>query len=363
MKMNDNRLILVVGLVLSFFYSINSTIVSSMTLAMVKDRYQYYCIEKLHQCSSHGKCLLEKCICDPGWTGEYCEMKGEEAIPPCVPLNCNYELADPTCDASIQGSCEYSYMCTQYPSDACHYHPEYGVLVVPYERWILAQRSELTLWLGNDGNEDRNTFHQYHFQNYKYLPTKHLGHVLEIASGPYTQLKTLLTVTGATVDSVTLLEPQMMEYKEKVPGCSYKNNTLLGHRVNFLVGRGEDFQLGEVYDTVIMINGIEHCQDSIAVLNNLYHAIKPGGYLIWHENNYETYVGNPYLLHDNLLDFIFHPIRIKRNFWNWYLHDHFEVIYRVSEQDFNSIEGEGVYFIGRKPLTDKGWDYLFYERP
>lgn len=343
-----------------FITIIQLATLSRATLTSVIDRYKLYCTEKLQNCSNQGRCLLEKCICNPGWSGELCTEKENREVGVCIPLNC-YQGPDESCDNS-KGDCPNQYWCNQYPSDACYYHPDYGVTWVPFNRWTTAQHSELNLWLENAGDTDRNPIHQYHFQNYEHIPTKHLGHVLEIASGPYTQLKTILTNTGATVDSITLLEPQMMEYKSRVPGCTYKNNTLLDHRVNFLVGRAEDFQLGEVYDTVIMINGIEHCQDAVAVLNSLYHAIKPGGYLIWHENNFETYIGNPYLLHPNLLDYIFHPIRIKRNLWDWYLHQHFETIYEVSEKEFPSIEGQGVYFIGKKPVVDKGWEYVMKER-
>jgi SAM-dependent methyltransferase len=322
----------------------------------ISNRYDIYCIEKLSNCSHRGRCLLDFCMCDLGWTGELCNQSYDRHETECTALSCF--AMDNECEADSRNCVTKQLTCNQYPSDACLLHPDYGVASVSEERWNLAQNSELSLWVGSEGDTDRNDFHRTHFSNYAQLPIKHLGNVLEIASGPYTQLKTIVSSLNATLDSITLLEPQMMHYKEKVSGCSYKNDTMLGHRVNFLVGRGEDFILGEAFDTVIMVNGIEHVQDAVRVLRNLYMSIKPGGYIIWHESNYDNYTGEPYQIHPSLLDFIFHPIRLKRSFWHQYL-SLFEKIYLATEIDFPSIDGEGTYFIGRKPMTDNAFSFLF----
>jgi SAM-dependent methyltransferase len=159
-----------------------------------------------------------------------------------------------------------------------------------------------------------------------------------------------------------------MEYKTRAPGCSYKDGTLLGHRVNFLVGRGEDFLFSEVYDLVIMINGIEHCQDGISVLHNLYHAIKPGGYLIWHERSFDEYEGLPYSYSTDFIDFLLHPLRLKTSFFEWFLLDHFESIYynvtAIPElSSLKNLTSKDIYFIGRKPMIDLGARYLQQRLP
>jgi len=353
------KFLLVACLSLIFDFSIvHGSSLSNLTISMISNRYEYYCKEKLQNCHSNGRCLLEKCICNSGWTGEYCSEPVDYPVEPCVPLNCYYDKTNAECTEN----CDIGYFCNGDCSDGCLYHPEFGVMSVPVERWKLAQKNELGLWVGNPDDTDRNSYHQYHFKNYEFLPTNQLGNVLEMASGPYTQLKTILNVTGASVKSITLLEPQVLEYIQTVPGCSYKDGTLSGHPVTFIVGGAEAMPMGEMFDTVIMINGIEHVQDAITVLHNLYHAIKPGGYLIWHEQYYETYTGKPFVIHPDLRDFIYHPIRIKKHVFEWFLLDHFTTIFLATDVEYSTMRDPGIYFIGRKPLIDQGWDYIVNER-
>ncbi len=319
---------------------------------LLPSRYELYCVNVLHSCSGHGSCLLEKCFCQPGWTGLTCEKEHEAAkVEPCEPMVC--ELAGT------------KYLCSNLdPSDACHYNPDFGVLQVTRDRWSTAQDTELLFWKGNNSTEDRNGEHLFHFNYYKTLREVghiHLGNILEFAAGPYTQTKSLLLqMTNGTFNSITLLEPQLMEYKANVSGCSYKDNKLFGiYPVNFLVGRAEDFVFSEVYDTVIMINAIEHCQDGVAVLNNLYKSIKPGGILIWHERAFPLYQGKPYVYSPHAVDFIFHPLRLKQSFWEWFVLEHFEPLYYKVEEDVSLQPSQTMlYFIGRKPLKDKGVEYI-----
>lgn len=316
-------------------------------------RYDLYCKDVLDSCSGHGQCLLEKCFCQPGWKGDICQEKNFEFTPEsCVPVQCRSEENGPL-------------TCTEFPSDACEYNPNYGVLQVSYQRWKAAQMVELQFWEGQTETttEDRNSEHLFHFNYYQALKDfghTNLGNILEFAAGPYTQTKSLIqSMVGGSLSSITLLEPQMMEYKANVPGCSYKDNTLFGFTVNFLVGRAEDFVQSEAYDTVIMINTIEHCQNGAEVLHNLYHSIKPGGILIWHERAFELYEGKPYVYHSNLLDFMFHPLRLKQRFWQWFISEHFTQLYFKVEEDTTQQPSQTMlYFIGQKPLIDKGAEYI-----
>lgn len=41
----------------------------------------------------------------------------------------------------------------------------------------------------------------------------------------------------------------------------------------------------EHYDTLIMINVVEHVMDAVTLMRNIYHALKPGGLLIFHEKH------------------------------------------------------------------------------
>jgi 2-polyprenyl-3-methyl-5-hydroxy-6-metoxy-1,4-benzoquinol methylase len=214
-------------------------------------------------------------------------------------------------------------MCNHLASDSCRYHPDYGVLEVSKERWKESQFFEYLHWEQNRDDNDRSYLHERNFQNYLNLTqyyssnsvsTSNLGDVLEIGAGPYTQIKSILDVSGLSFNSITLLEPQIMKYMGHVSTCTYKDGKIAGKDISFLVSGAETLMVGEIFDTVIMINTIEHVQNALLVLRNVYNAIKPGGTLIFHEIAYESYMGEPYSYHQNLLDFIFHPIRIKYSY-------------------------------------------------
>jgi SAM-dependent methyltransferase len=331
-----------------------------------QNRYPLYCQNHLENCRGNGNCLLDRCICRPGWTGEKCDIPSADAVDSCNYLTCTNRTV---CSVG-ESRCDLQINCNESPNDSCHYHPDYGVIYVPFSRWAIAQLAEVKLWVTVEQSDDRNDEHLGHFDYYLPLHSLYsnssanhsvinLGHVLEIASGPYTQVKTILeSIPGSTVKSLTLLEPNLMEYKHSAPGCTYKDGYLNGHRVNFLVGRAEDFLLAEAYDLVVMINGIEHCQDGIQVLHNLYHAVKPGGILVWHERTFDDYRGVPFVAEEGLLDFVFHPLRLKTKFWEWFLMSHFETIYYQKTTDPLNENQHLPYFIARKPEYDLGWKFL-----
>ena len=136
--------------------------------------------------------------------------------------------------------------------------------------------------------------------------------------------------------------------------CAYKNGTLRGIDVSLLVTGAENLRASGRFDTVVMINGLEHVQDAVQVLRNVYEALAPGGLFIFHEAYYNKYRGIPEQPVNayNLLGFIFHPIKIKQTFYEWYLRDFKPIhINYVDEKD-------ELYFIGRKPLQDAGWRAL-----
>lgn len=300
----------------------------------INNRFDYLCESCSHD---HGRCLLDHCICFPGWSGPDCQTKWNDSVPQCS--NFSVEVSyNPT----------VLFCNNTDATDKCFFHPDFGVVRVSKQRWLQAQRAELALWesLPNLDN-DRTAHHSEQFLQYQDLDSKHLGHVLEIASGPFTQLSFLLDHRNISFDSITLLDPMIMEYV-KLPNCAYSTGSLRNRPVSFITAGGEMIRGGESYDTVIMINGIEHCQDAIQVLHNVYFSLKPGGVLILSESFYDTYEAKPYLLHESILDFIFHPIRLRKSLFDKYL-NHFErIMYRETDQN-------EIYFIGRKPIHDKGW--------
>ena len=315
--------------------------VFSFDQRLISTRFDLLCKTCLH-----GSCLLEKCICNPGWYGDNCNLSMNEEVPNCIDISCERGFEGLVCK-------------NNNPTDACHYHPEYGVLKVPNSRWKQSQVLELMFWENHDlGESDANGLY---FDHYKSLPGD-LGHIFEFGAGPYTQTKNILEIKNSKFKSLTILEPQVLQYITNVSGCAYKNGTLYDRKVSFIISPAENVMLGEVFDTVIMINTIEHVENAIEVLRSLYHSIKPGGLLIFHEAAYENYKGEPYTYHKDIKDFIFHPIRIKEAFLNWFL-SHFEQIHRnnidyVRPGNTSIVEARHIYFIGRKPVQDIGWKAL-----
>lgn len=69
----------------------------------------------------------------------------------------------------------------------------------------------------------------------------------------------------------------------------YKNNSLLGKRVNIYPIGAE--KLNEIkdfgnFDSLLSINVIEHAWDAFEFLENIHKALKHGGMLIFHERFY-----------------------------------------------------------------------------
>lgn len=231
----------------------------------VQNRYQLLCNDST--CiTDQGRCLLDRCICYSGWDGLACDVQWTHPVPKCVELTAYRDESNVIVSVGLDAD------------DSCFYHPEYGVLQVTRNRWNLAQQLELNLWMTEvDLEDDRSDIHSNAFNSYQALPPS-LGHVLEVACGPFTQLKHIMSLDASTtVDSITLVDPMIFEYKQHIPHCSYKNSSSFMNHIPVLINaRAEDLRLGERYDTVIMINGIEHAQDGLLILRNVYESLQPG---------------------------------------------------------------------------------------
>ena len=213
-------------------------------------------------------------------------------------------------------------------TDKCAASPTAGAVVVEERRWRLAQAFEASTWrqLASRG-EDRDETHLRQYDAYSMIFPRHFERALEIGCGPWTQTRTLLAATGATVGTLTLSDPLLETYIQDVSTCSYKNadtyrRTLAGKRrpagqagpagrppsykpefvirkLEFAPAGGEDLRPGGGvvvrdattgatrpfgdqggYDLVVMINVLEHCRDALSTLQNAFNALKPGGYFV-----------------------------------------------------------------------------------
>ena len=89
------------------------------------------------------------------------------------------------------------------------------------------------------------------------------------------------------VKSITLTDPNINRYVNEVISCSYKNGTLrLGSGITFpttlVSNASEDLHFDHQFDTVVMMNVLEHAINALDILRNLYNFVKPGGLLIFH---------------------------------------------------------------------------------
>tara|TARA_B110000090_G_scaffold7060_3_gene7369 strand:- start:28195 stop:32406 length:4212 start_codon:yes stop_codon:yes gene_type:complete len=233
-------------------------------------------------------------------------------------------------------------------SDQCHFSSVYGVANVPCERWHGAQKTEQITWDSRDTDVDRNAAHAKSFGQYSVLPPN-LGHVVEIGSGPFTQSKTIMS--SKTAISITLLEPMALHYMKNVKKCFYQHGQFSNIPTTILSTPAESIPKDIQFDTVVMINVIEHVYDAFEILKRSIELVKPGGYFVWHERLWNKYNGRA--KHQTDREFKLHPVRLKSAVVDAIL-PLFDVKYKSYDTDeLRRLKNEGVYFIGQrnsKPL-------------
>ena len=275
---------------------------------------------------------MGECICRNGFSGPKCE---EGAAPECPKKDY----------ASLSRCLDYT---LTYGSSR----------VVDPKLWSAFQKWELDNWTQNKASPDlgdRVAQHMKWYQNYSALKElvqqgKHRwGRVLEMGSGPHTQTLFMLARTNVSesVESLTLVDPLIDQYLVSVSGVPYREKRTFGpyNRPIHLVKSGaEESQFilrDKGFDTVVMINVIEHCLNGWEALQVLYNKLRPGGILVLHEYYYDF--KGFHVDHG-------HPVTFRKAAYDKFL-KHFEVVYR---KDFYRVEDyrhtAGLYYIGRKPL-------------
>lgn len=203
-------------------------------------------------------------------------------------------------------------------NDADYYIPGHGIPRVPRARWEYAQEAEQSHWLGDKRvaqGDDRNLAHYKRFDSYRALNGRVFSHALEVGSGPFTNLR-LIGWGPAKIGAVSLLDPHATSYLSH-PGCYFDENFLVtvpasrlfarlwphlprpAQRAWGLVSRkripvnrlvassAEGAHAQESYDLVVMINVLEHCMDSVMVLDFLFRSVSPGGVLVLADKTHE----------------------------------------------------------------------------
>ena len=95
------------------------------------------------------------------------------------------------------------------------------------------------------------------------------------------------------------------------------------------------------FDTVAMLNVIEHTFNAFATLHTAHRLLKPGGLFVFHER----------IVRQDAHSQIYHPVRLSQPFFDAFLAEHYEEIYRrkgpLGHEDKPFIAG-AIYFMGRK---------------
>ena len=278
-----------------------------------------------HDCHKHGTCLIGKCFCHSAYEGIDCEISSNgSTIERCV------------------------------NNDRCFYHPLYGIGEVSVERWNRAISAERALWANHRGFNDRWDDHLAGFNNYKMLPND-LGNMIEMGCGPYTQTLSILRLRNKHVNitQLTLSDPNAKKYMTEVKQCSYKNGTLIGFNhipTTIIALKSEEmYSYTNTFDTILMINVLEHAQNAYQILQNLYNALKMNGLLIFAERWWDHLYEDENYEIDPL-----HPIRVKFYVWKWFT-DHFIALYDArNHESFLKHGYNDSYFIGRKKSHSLG---------
>ena len=214
-------------------------------------------------CGIHGSCLINRCICDSGYEGNDCTIFAKPRDVRCV-FNSN--------------------------DDVCMNTERYGRLkVASPERQRESQECETNFWKAH-AKPTRNYDQLLAFESFQSLPID-LGHVVEVGAGPYTKIRLILEESNKRrqVKSITLVDPLLNVYMgSQNITTSYPTGKLCSHNgscipTTLLATSGETRLPRLYYDAAILVNTLEHCQNAVAVLNNIYHALKSNGILVFGE--------------------------------------------------------------------------------
>lgn len=204
----------------------------------------------------------------------------------------------------------------------------HGITRVDAARWQRAQEYERDTWLihAREWDDDKNVAHAQKFDDYKALPDD-LGDFIELGCGPFTNARIILE--GRRAHTVTLLDPLMRDYLG-LPNNGYQRLPTRGEPMAQLkAGTIEDFPTTQQYDTVVMINVLDHCRDADAVTQKVWDITRPGGWVVLFDEPREI---DPAIHYD-----AGHPLALGAAYMEAWL-ARWEPVYR-----------NGWHFIGRKP--------------
>ncbi len=130
-----------------------------------------------------------------------------------------------------------------------------------------------------------------------------------------------------------------------VRACRYKNGRLGDYDTVLLPHAAEHLSTERRYDTVILLNFVEHVMDAFRVYHIAFRALKPGGLLVFHERFWPGYDGRETR---NEREFDLHPVRLNERVAHW-MATEFDLLYEKEQtEEWGNL---GYYWIGRKPAV------------
>jgi hypothetical protein len=310
----------------------------------------------VRDCDSSEFLFLGKCFCKPGFERETKESKtcGKPLL---KNGDCDCESDNLTDRDKILLNPKWihnkGYRCTAL----CRYNSEVGVITSIKQEWNENQKwRQLSFYkkeLTQTSKERNKRTHMRirldefgsGFHEFQSLNNINLGNVIEFGCGGYTQIRNILERTNinTTMDTITLVDPQIDDYKKidassyysgnlKIPAIPPVTNDSSGSRSGSGYGSVEGIpqrtyptklsnltveEYGKInkneynkYDTVIMMNVLVYAQNAIDFLNTLHKTLKLGGILIFHDRWFSDSVSSS---HCKTAGFAMHIIQVKQN--------------------------------------------------
>jgi hypothetical protein len=271
------------------------------------------------KCDKSEVLFLGKCFCSPGY-----ERKDPSSVTCDVPL---LRIGDCECESNRLSSVDRDaflldpkwahpkgYRCTAL----CRYTSEMGVVTSIEQEWNENQkwrqlsfyRKELTMTsLRKTYTHMQQRLDEFAdgFERFGALNGTNLGHVIEFGAGGYTQTRNILEHSDATLESVTLVDPQIFDYRS-IAASSFASGKLVvparqamatassassssslpppGYPTVLSNLTVEEFSRhlgGKQYDTVVMMNVLVYARNALEFLSSLHASLKVGGTLIFHD--------------------------------------------------------------------------------
>lgn len=255
-------------------------------------------------CKEHEILFMEKCWCEPGWESSSDneeKLQCDKAVLKHDDCDCLPEDTKRAFLTDNEWQHPKGYRCTSL----CRYNTQLGVprslpsewkdnqlwKQLPFYRKDLPKKNHNHLIERLD--EFATAYQQWHFLNHT-----NLGNVLELGAGGYTQLRNILQRTeGVKVQHVTLLDPQILEYKV-IPGCTFGSGQFKVHNKEYptvlINDTVEHFgtnnpSLYGSFDTIVVMNVLVYSQDAFLFLETIYKMLKPNGLLLFHDRWFENH--------------------------------------------------------------------------